>query len=600
MKILGFTFGECSSAALMVDGKIVACVSQERFSRKKNDERYPKDAIEYCLKMAGIKGSDLDQVTIASEMADVWHVLTRFYSTFSIQDYVKEQYDYWKPIFYEGKKIAWHELYKNRWDLDQYPGRAKWEKLLSDLGEDYYLDDETNKKVNAFLIQTASEHIGIDQKKIQFIEHHSGHAAYAYYASPFRGEKVLVLTTDAFGDGYSATISIAENDRLERIKSISHKDFQLGRIYRYITLLLGMKANEHEYKVMGLAPYAKPEIYKRAYEVFNSTMYVDGLDFKYHNRPTDMYFWFKERLEGLRFDGIAGGLQKFTEEILTQWVSNAVKATGVKKVVFSGGVSMNVKAMKEIAALPEVEDLFVPPSGGDESLCMGTLYHICAKQFGKTPLPLENSYLGPDILKEDVAAVVQRVRTENRPYKIVENVTPEQVATQLAAGRVIGRAAGRMEFGARALGNRSIMADARSREMVQVINEKIKNRDFWMPFAPAMLADKSSQYVKNPKNLRAPYMTVAFDSTDLGWKSMAAGAHPADRTARPQFVSETSNPGFAAIIREFEKKTGVAVVMNTSFNLHGEPIVSTAADAYRVFELTSIDDLVIGDVMLSK
>ena len=598
MKILGLSMGELSTAAVMVDGEIKACVSQERFSRKKNDESYPKDAIEYCLKAAGIKGKDLDDVVIASEMADLWHRLTHYYSTFKIQDYIDEQRTYWRPTLYEKKKIAWHDLYKDRWDLKQYPGN--WSELLGKLGDGYYLDEKGMKLVNEHIVDTIHNHIGVPKDRFSFSEHHSTHAAYAYFASPFRDKKTLVITFDAFGDGLSATISEAEGHRIRRIKAIDHKDFLLARIYRYTTLILGMKPNEHEYKVMGLAPYAKPQVYEKAYQVYKSTMYVDGLDFKFHDRPADTYHYFKERLEGCRFDGIAGGLQKFTEEILTTWVRNAIKHTGIRRVVFSGGVSMNVKAMKEIAALPDVEEMFIPPSGGDESLAIGACYLFCSKKFDRDAKKLDNAYLGADVDSADVAEVVRRVRDEKKPYKVVEGVTAARVAAQLAAGRVVGRCAGRMEFGARSLGNRSILADPRSSEMVAVINHKIKNRDFWMPFAPAMLKSKSAEYIVNPKKLDSPFMTTAFDSTPAGWPKMVAAAHPADRSVRAQLVTKEASPGFAAVIEEFEKLTGSAVVLNTSFNLHGEPIVATAQDAFRVFELTQIDDLVIGDVLISK
>jgi len=174
------------------------------------------------------------------------------------------------------------------------------------------------------------------------------------------------------------------------------------------------------------------------------------------------------------------------------------------------------------------------------------------------------------------------------------------VAARLAQGRVVGRCSGRMEFGARALGNRSILADPRSPAMVRVINEKIKNRDFWMPFAPAILQERADKYLANPKCLAAPFMTVAFETRDIARQHLAAAIHPADFTARPQLVDRMQNPEFHALIAEFEKLTGVGGVLNTSFNLHGEPIVRSAADAFRVFELTDIDDLWVGDALISK
>lgn len=600
MKILGLSLGALSTAAVLVDGQIAACVSEERFSRVKNDETYPKAAIEDCLRQAGLRGDELDVVAVASLQADIWHRLTHYYSRFSIADYVKEQHAYWYPTLYQDAKIAWHEMYRDRWDLDQYPGKEAWTQLLERLGSQYYLAGVAETEANEFIRATISTHLGVAGDRITFVEHHTGHAAYAYWASPRADARTCVLTIDAYGDGLSATISVGDTAAgPRRVKAISHHDFQLARMYRYTTLLLGMKPNEHEYKVMGLAPYAKAPL-EHAYSVYKNTMYVDGLDFKYHERPHDNYFYFRERLEGDRFDGIAGGLQRYLEEILVEWVGNALRETGCERVVLSGGVAMNVKAMQSLAALREVSDLFVPPSGGDESLAIGVCYQVCIERFAVPPEPLIDAYLGGDVTSNEVRATVDRMRASGRRLEITDAAPAALVARKLTEGRIVGRCAGRMEFGARALGNRSILADPRRAETVKTLNEKIKNRDFWMPFAPVILANGADRYLVNPKRLRAPFMTVAFDTTDEGASSLVAASHPSDRTVRPQILEEHANPRLAAIIGAFEGATGVGGVLNTSFNLHGEPIVRTAEDAARVFELTEIDDLLLGDTLISK
>jgi carbamoyltransferase len=598
VKILGLSNGAVSGAALLVDGEVVACASEERFSRVKNDESYPRRSIEYCLEHAGLDGSELDVVAIGSLEADLWHRITHYYSRFTIDDYVREQSAYWYPRLYENASMSWHELYRDRWDLDQYPGR--WAELIGDLGEHYYLAERDRERVNEFHREALQRHIGVPKDRVTFVEHHTAHAAYGYWASPFRDGRACVLTIDAYGDGLSATISVGEDGRLERQKAIPARDFQLGRMYRYATLLLGMKPNEHEYKVMGLAAYAKPQLYERPYAVYRNTMYVDGLDFRYHERPPDMYFYFRERLEGCRFDGVAGGLQLYLEDTLTEWVRNALRATNTDRVVLSGGVAMNVKVMRNLAALPEVRELFVPPSASDESLAIGVCYHACATTFGVTPSPLSHAYLGPDVRHTDVRAAVDRLRSAGGSYEIRDDADTEHVIDRLADGRVVAVCSGRMEFGARALGNRSILADPRRPEIVHTLNAKIKNRDFWMPFAPAILQDRAASYLVNPKGLQAPFMTVAFDTTAEGARHLTAAIHPADRTARPQLVDPSVNPRFARLLRGFEARTGVAGVLNTSFNLHGEPIVCTAMEAARVFELTDIDDLLIGETLISK
>lgn len=599
MKILGLNLGYMATASMCVDGEIVCCVSQERFSRKKNDESYPKEAIEFCLDYSDIKsGDEIDFVAVGSLMHDIWHRLAHYYSGFNISDRMQEQHDYWKPLMYEGKEILWQELYADRLDFDQFPGT--WGQLASRLSKSPYLTESDQREVNEHIVTTISNHVGVPKQRCLFVDHHTAHAAYAYYASPFREGKTLILTLDAFGDGNSASISIGDNGSIVRVKTISHKDFQIARIYRYITLLMGMKPDEHEYKVMGLAPYAKPDTYNKAYEIFHELMYVDGLDFKFHKRPKDLYHYFRDRLEGIRFDGIAGGLQKFVEDLITEWVSNIVTEYKIHRIVFAGGVVMNIKAIQKITELDCVKQVFIPPSPGDDSLGMGAAYH-CAKEHNSGEIKmLSNAYLGSDISASEISLLLQRIKKENKPYKILINAKSSDVARKIAENRVLGRCSGRMEFGARSLGNRSIIANPRSSKMMRTINEKIKNRDFWMPFAPAILKEKADDYLINPKNIFAPYMTIAFETQKLAQEHLAAAIHPADFTARPQMVCKDQNYEFHALIIEFERLTGIGGVLNTSFNLHGEPIVRTAEDAYRVFELTDIDDLLVGDTLISK
>jgi len=600
MKILGLNLGYMATASMLLDGEIVSSVSQERFSRKKNDESYPKEAIDYCLAHARVKsGDDVDVVAIGSVMHDIWHRLAHYYSGFSIEDRVREQHIYWKPVLCEGKQVVWQELYKDRLDFDQYPGN--WKELASKLSGSYYPTEADQKAVNDHLVACIATHTGIPPDRFRYVDHHAAHAAYAYYASPFRDSRTLVLTLDAFGDGNSASISIGDNGDLTRVKAISHQDFQVARIYRYITLLMGMKPDEHEFKVMGLAPYAKPQNCSKAYDVFRDTMYVDGLDFKIRNKPGDLYHHFQERLEGVRFDGIAGGLQKFVEETIVEWVRNVVDHYGIRRLVFAGGDAMNIRAIQKVAELDCVDELFVPPSPGDDSLGMGAAFH-CARESGEKGelKPLRHAYLGTDISRDDVSQLLSRVKAGGTNYVVREGVSPREVAAKLAKGRVVGRCGGRMEFGARALGNRSIIADPRSASMIRVINEKIKNRDFWMPFAPAILKEREADYLVNPKRLSAPFMTIAFDTHEVARLHLAAAMHPADATVRPQLVEGAANPEFHALIAEFERLTGVGAVLNTSFNLHGEPIVRTSDDAFRVFELTDIDELWVGDALISK
>tara|TARA_B110000908_G_C10253829_1_gene453962 strand:- start:595 stop:2418 length:1824 start_codon:yes stop_codon:yes gene_type:complete len=600
MIVLGIHIETTSTAAIMVDGKVVACASEERFTRRKNDERYPKNAIDFCVEAAGINSSEIDIVAIASDQLLFSTWATRVYSTFSIKDHIRAQHEYWKPLIYEKKTPLWVDVFKDKIDLDQFPGT--FNKLI-ELEKSYY-GEEIWPLLKEDLHQGICKHLNIDSDRIVHVEHHSAHAAYAYWSSTFRDDETLVLTTDAWGDGLSATINIAKENKIQRVKSISSSDFKLARLYRYVTLILGMKPNEHEFKIMGLAPYANAYDIEGPYKVFSDTMYVDGTDFKWKTEPQDMYFYFKERLEGFRFDAIAGALQKYTEDILSLWVKNTIELTGIKRVAISGGISMNIKANQIISELSEVDDLFVGGSGSDESLAIGSCFHVMNnhyvsskksfKSWSSLNLTLGNSYSDSEIYKWIIQEEL------DKKYSVEFEIDADRIALALECGNVIGRMVGKMEFGARALGNRSIIADPRSNRVVEKLNKKIKSRDFWMPFAPSILEDACNRYVVNPKNLWSPFMTIGFNSTDLAREEIPAALHPSDYTLRPQMVRKTDNEKYYELIKAFEKRTGVGAVLNTSFNLHGSPIIKDFRDALYVFENSDLDMIILENTLVSK
>ncbi len=594
MKILGLSLGQLTTAALMVDGKIVACASEERFTRHKNDMEFPKNAIEYCLKEGGIKGSELDLVAHGAMEWPAEYQITKKFSHFSIADCIREQHEYWYPKLYEKKDVKWTEVFKDKINPNQYPFKG-WDKLP-------YNSSESWKAYKEFIIRTESELLGIPKEKIVFLDHHTCHGYYGYFASPLSGKPAIILTMDAWGDDLNATVSRVVNGKVERV--IAHGNCNLARIYRYITLLLGMMPNEHEYKVMGLAAYAHQKVMEKPYQVFKNTMYVKGTGFDYREKPQDNYFYFQKKLEGMRFDGIAGGLQKYAEDILTEWTSNVVKELKIHNVVFSGGVAMNIKAMQRLAELPEVHDLFVCGSGSDESLSIGACYAAYYEYLNKQGKPIEmkplgNMYLGGSFSQEYVDEFVKNNKLKDK-YNVAERVSNKEVAKKLSEGHVLARCVGRMEFGARALGNRSIVADPRNSRIVKKINEKIKNRDFWMPFAPSILYERVNDYIVNPKNLFAPYMSISFETKPLAREHLPAALHAADFSARPQMVKKEMNPEYHALISEFEKITGVGAVLNTSFNLHGRPIVHSPKDALYVFENSDLDMLLVERTLISK
>jgi carbamoyltransferase len=297
----------------------------------------------------------------------------------------------------------------------------------------------------------------------------------------------------------------------------------------------------------------------------------------------------------MRFDSLCAGLQLFTEELMTRWVRAAVTRTGVRRVLAAGGVFMNVKANKAISELEEVDRLEAFPSCGDESLAFGACY-LAAHERGEEILPLEHCYLGNDLGRAECQAALLGLEG-------VEVEEPADMAGRaaglLAEGKIVARAAGPMEFGARALGNRSILADPVDQDVVRIINRMIKKRDFWMPFAPVVMRAEAAECFRNPKDLPSPYMMNTFDSTAQRRGFMAA-VHQADLTARPQLLEEGQNPEYEAILRGFARLTGRKVLLNTSFNLHGYPVVCSAQDAVEVLRNSGLTRLILGPFLVSK
>jgi carbamoyltransferase len=598
MKILSLYTSLPTSAACYIDGVIVAATHEERFSRKKNDEAFPCSAISYCLEEAGLESAELDGVAIASYQGFSFDNMVVRTSQWTPADYLREQRERWLPRITDGSasETSLLEIFPEKIDVEMYPS-SYWKKHLT--------NPERNIRYATDRVEMVANHLRIPQAKVRRIEHHRCHATYSYYASSFRGEKVLALTIDGSGDGLNATIG--EFDEAGTYtRHYQTAECNIGRIYRYMTLLLGMKPNEHEFKVMGLAPYGKAKHAQKALEVFKSTLYVDGIEFKWRERPTDSYFWFRERLEGVRFDSIAFALQTWVEDLLTEWAQNAVAKFGIGKVVIAGGVAMNIKAMGKIAALPCVENLFIGGSASDESMAISAGICMAEDMAREAGLPWDSRnvasmphlYLGPSATQEQEAVVIASL--DSSKYQASPAPTPMRIAELLRDGKILARCAGRMEFGQRSLGNRSILADPSELRVKEKINAAVKSRDFWMPFAPVMMDKYVHRYLLNPKNLESPHMTIGFDTTAEGYEAMIAACHPADRTARAQILHRGANPELYAILEAFETLTGRGALLNTSFNLHGHPIVNTPAEAVFVLENSGLDGVILNDHLILK
>ena len=588
MIILGVWDGTPSSAALIVNGKLIFAVAEERLTRSKNAYGFPKKSIDMILTKTGYKISDIDEVAMSTASLNPTYFYTYRNAKFSIKDYWKEQNEYWYKKFYEGEDPKYLEIFKDKIDYKNFPYDSNLIK-----------NEKDSEGMWAARKKHLAESLSIDEKKISLHDHHKCHACYGYLMSPYRNEESIIFTMDGNGDNTNGTISFAKP--FEELNLISRSsNFNLGRIYRYATLLLGMRPADHEYKVMGLAAYNSERYGMTAYEIYKETLQVDGLGFKYKNKIKDHFFYFKEKLEGQRFDAIAYGVQRFAEEILTEWIKNGINHSGINNVVMSGGVAQNIKANKCIAELKELGQLFVPPGPGDESISIGAAWLQFLSKGGKIKdIPIyTNGYFGPSYNKSEIDIEISKLDLN---YFNVKQVKVKEVAELIAKGEVIAHfGTDKMEFGARALGNRSILADPRNQETITYINKLVKMRDFWMPFAPSILEERKEDYIINPKIIDAKYMAIGFDSTPLAKKHLSAGLHPFDKTMRPQIVTKEDNYKYHSLISEFEKITGVGALLNTSFNIHGEPIVGSPYDAIDTLKRCGLKHLFMGDLLISK
>ncbi len=566
--ILGIHDGHNCGATVTRNGVVVASVCEERLSRVKNEVGYPKKAIENVLNIAGVDASELDEIVYASlfmhsreHLVDVgpWYTVglreQRIRAT--------EPKDYQKVIF----------------------DRRKRERIAE-----------------------VSQHLSVAEDKVTFVEHHLAHLTAAYYTAPNHQDDrpVLGLTCDGAGDGLCATVTICRGNDFVRIAETG-RHASLGKIYSRATFLMGMTPWEHEYKLMGLAPYAEPERSRAAAKPLDGllTFSDDGLRFTQAGELSTNYCYefLRESFERVRFDTIAGAVQSFTESMLVDWVRNCVRHTGISDIVCGGGVFMNVKANMLIAALPEVTSMYVMPSAGDESLSIGAAlyrYYQSSQQADRSESTLTDLYLGGAFESADEAAAIDQARSD-MPLDVSQpNDMNAAIAELLANGEIVACCRGRMEWGARALGNRSILASADNYGRVDEINRMIKMRDFWMPFAPSIREEAASRYLDDPKSLNPWFMTFAYQAKPDTRHQIAAGSHPRDHTIRPQIVTAKANPNYHAMISEFEARTGRGGLLNTSFNLHGHPIVHTPAEALSVLSKSGLKHVALNARLVSK
>ncbi|MEE2674418.1 MAG: carbamoyltransferase [Myxococcota bacterium] len=588
MNILGISaFYHDSAACLVQDGRIVAAAQEERFTRKKHDLRFPQHAIEYCLEEAGIGCDQLDLVAFYDKP------LLKF-------DRILETYVAYAPsgfkLFLMGLPL-WlkQKLYTPR-ELD---------RGLSEMYKGRYV----------------------------FLAHHESHAASAFFPSPF--DEAAILTLDGVGEWATGSIAMGRGNEIEMLKELRFPH-SLGLLYSAMTYFTGFRVNSGEYKLMGLAPYGEP-IYHDAILDKLLDLKEDGsfrLDMSYFGYCNDDVMT-SRKMEGL-FGGpprspeteitqremdIAASIQLVTEEIVLRIARHAHELTGARNLTMAGGVALNCVGNGRILREGPFEDVWVQPAAGDAGGALGAAtfvwYQLLQKQRVTQPGDLQQgSLLGPHFSSEEIRAYLDSQAAVYTHYASEQEVVDE-IAELIAAENIVGHVADRMEFGPRALGARSILGDARSTKMQQTMNLKIKFRESFRPFAPAVLREDVDEYFEMRPNEDSPYMLMVApvrkekllhhdeqSAKGLDKLNQVRSVVPAithvDNSARVQTIDEERHPRFYRILKAFKAKTGSSVLINTSFNVRGEPIVNTPEDAYRCFMHTNMDALVLEDCILLK
>ena len=590
--ILGISaFYHDSAAALVVDGEIIAAAQEERFSRKKHDPGYPFNAVNYVLTEGKLKLNEVDHIVFFEKPFLKFERLLETYMAFAPKGF--KSFSLSMPLWLREK------LFQKKFLFDKLKQH-----------------DENFK----------------DIKKIKFSEHHYSHAASAFYPSPF--ENAVVLTLDGVGEWATTTVAIGKKNKLEMIKEI-YFPHSLGLLYSAFTYYTGFKVNSGEYKVMGLAPYGKPK-YKDLIIQNLMDLKEDGsfkLNMKFFNYATGLTMTNKkfsdlfghpvrnpkkDLLEDFHMD-IAASIQSVTEEIVIRITKNIASEYKIKNLCLAGGVALNCVANGKILRQKIFDDIWIQPAAGDAGGSLGAAlaywHHELKKPRENFQDQMKGAYLGPKLSEKNIEDQLKKLKA--RYTKKSSNEISSIVAKELSNGKTVGWFQGRMEFGPRALGGRSILADPRSDKMQKELNLKIKFRESFRPFAPSVLREEVSNWFE--LNYDSPYMLLVsdvkkekqitmsekdkklfgIDKLNIRRSSIPAITH-VDYSARIQTVHKETNLKYYNLINEFKKITDCPVLVNTSFNVRGEPIVCSVEDAFNCFMGTNLDILAIENYLLIK
>lgn len=601
MKILGISaFYHDSAAAIIEDGEIIAAAQEERFTRKKHDPGFPTNAVKFCLNYGGTTLDQLDAIAFYDKPLLKFERLLETYYAFApkgLSSFITAM-----PVWLKEKMFL--------------------KRLLH----------EELEKIGTF-----------DKKKVKllFPEHHLSHAASAYYPSPF--DEAAILTIDGVGEWATASICHGKGKDITILKELKFPH-SLGLLYSAFTYFLGFKVNSGEYKLMGLAPYGVPEsdevkkyvdiIKKHLVDIKeDGSIWLNQQYFDYatglrmvHEDKWEKLFGFKTRKPEAELEprhcNLGLAIQEVTEEAVIKMAKEAKRLTGAPNLCMAGGVALNCVANGKVYNTKLFDQVFIQPAAGDAGGALGSAlaaFHIYFEQARTKPVELDGmkgSYLGPEYTDLDVQLTAKRYKAKYTQFNNSGELC-KHVAQLLSEGNVVGWMQGRMEFGPRALGGRSILGDPRNADMQKKLNVKIKFRESFRPFAPSVLAEECKEYFEH--DTVSPYMLLVQPVVQNRRKTLPPGYHtfnlkdklyhlrsdmPAithiDFSARIQTVHKETNPRYYELIQEFKKQTGYGVIVNTSFNVRGEPIICTPEDAYRCFMRTEMDYLVVGNFVFAK
>ena len=593
MRILGISaYYHDSAAALVIDGRVVAAAQEERFTRKKHDARFPHHAIRACLESARVRPAELDCVAFYDKPFLKFERLLETYLAFAPRGF--GSFRQALPVWVKDKLFQRNTLLKELRSLER---KADWEA------------------------------------KLLFSEHHLSHAASAYYPSPFRA--AAVLTMDGVGEWTTTSVALGRGHDLKVVKEI-HFPHSLGLLYSAFTYYTGFKVNSGEYKVMGLAPYGEPK-YAELIRSHLIDVKDDGsfrLDLEYFEYCTGLTMTNdkfhrlfggpprkpEERLTQREMD-LAASIQALTEEVVLKLARGIARETGDKNLCLAGGVALNCVANGKLARSRAFERLWLQPAAGDAGGALGAALVACHLFKGQPRCApggldgMQGGYLGPEYSLEQIQ---NQLSSAGAVFDTLDDeALLEACAGSLAESKALGWFQGRMEFGPRALGGRSILGDARSPTMQKTLNLKVKYRESFRPFAPSVLAEDAARWFE--LDCESPYMLLVadvapaeriamserqrrlfgIDKLNVPRSSIPAVTH-VDYSARVQTVHRETNPRYHALIERFKRRTGCPVIVNTSFNVRGEPIVGTPQDAFRCFMGTEIEALAIGNCFLRK